>query len=58
MPEAVIREDHRPRVAAEKRARMRRKLIENALLVFAEKGVDASVIDDVIRTANVSRGTF
>jgi len=58
MPEAVMREDHRPRVAAEKRARMRRKLIENALLVFAEKGVDASVIDDVIRAADVSRGTF
>jgi AcrR family transcriptional regulator len=58
MPEAPIREDHRPRVAAEKRGRMRRKLIENALLVFAEKGVDASVIEDVIKTAGVSRGTF
>jgi len=58
MPEAPIREDHRPRVAAEKRARMRRNLIENALLVFAEKGVDASVIEDVIKAAGVSRGTF
>jgi AcrR family transcriptional regulator len=58
MPKAAIREDHRPRVAAEKRLRMRRKLIENALLVFAEKGVDASVIEDVIGAAGVSRGTF
>lgn len=51
-------EDHRPRVAAERRARMRRALVEAALLVFAEKGVDASVIDDVITAAGVSRGTF
>src|SRR5579883_2750479 len=51
-------EDHRPRVAAERRARMRRALVEAALLVFAEKGVDASVIDDVISAAGVSRGTF
>lgn len=58
MPEAPLREDHRRRVAAEKRVRMRRKLIENALLVFAEKGVDASVIGDVIKAADVSRGTF
>src|SRR5262245_48241463 len=50
--------DHRPRVAAERRARMRRKLVESALLVFAEKGVDASVTDDVIAAAEVSRGTF
>ena len=37
---------------------MRRTLVEAALLVFAEKGVDASVIDDVITAAGVSRGTF
>jgi AcrR family transcriptional regulator len=37
---------------------MRRTLVEAALLVFAEKGVDASVIDDVINAAGVSRGTF
>ena len=51
-------EDHRTRVAAERRARMRRTLVEAALLVFAEKGVDASVIEDVITAAGVSRGTF
>jgi AcrR family transcriptional regulator len=37
---------------------MRRKLVESALLVFAEKGVDAPVIEDVIVAAGVSRGTF
>ena len=58
MTSALKIEDHRPRVAAERRARMRRTLVEAALLVFAEKGVDASVIDDVITAAGVSRGTF
>ena len=58
MLESPIATDHRPRVAAERRARMRRKLVESALLVFAEKGVDASVIEDVIAAAGVSRGTF
>lgn len=50
--------DHRPRVAAERRARMRRRLIESALLVLVEKGPESSVIDDVIVAAGVSRGTF
>ena len=58
MLETPVATDHRPRVAAERRARMRRKLVESALLVFAEKGVDASVIEDVIAAAGVSRGTF
>lgn len=58
MLETTVANDHRPRVAAERRARMRRKLVESALLVFAEKGVDASVIEDVIAAAGVSRGTF
>jgi len=56
--EIEITLDHRTRVAAEKRERMRRRLVESAMLVFAEKGVDASVIDDVIAAAEVSRGTF
>ena len=54
----AARSDHRSRVAAEKRARMRRTLVESALFTFAEKGVDASVIEDVIAAAGVSRGTF
>ena len=58
MLELSVFPDHRTRVAAERRARMHRKLVESALLVFAEKGVDASVIEDVIAAADVSRGTF
>lgn len=51
-------QNHRTRVGIERRQKMRRRLIESALLVFSEKGVDASVIDDVIVAAGVSRGTF
>lgn len=50
--------DHRSRVGAERRARMRACLVESALLVFAEHGLDATIIDKVIKTAGVSRGTF
>jgi len=51
-------EDHRTRVAAERRERMQARLVESALLVFGQRGMDASVIDELIRTAGVSRGTF
>ncbi len=37
---------------------MRGRLIESALLVFAQHGIDPGVIDKVIKTAAVSRGTF
>lgn len=50
--------DHRTRVAAERRERMRARLVETALAVFAEKGVGASVIQEVIAVAGVSQGTF
>lgn len=50
--------DHRTRVGAERRRRMRLRLIESALLVFAAKGIDRASIDDVIEAAGVSRGTF
>lgn len=50
--------NHRTRVGIERRQKMRLRLIESALVVFADKGVDASVIDDVIVAAGVSRGTF
>lgn len=50
--------DHRTRVGVERRERMRERLIEGALLVFAEKGVDASVIQDVVTAAGVSQGSF
>ena len=51
-------EDHRTRVGAERRRKMRTRLIESALLVFARRGVEGSVIDEVITTAGVARGTF
>jgi AcrR family transcriptional regulator len=50
--------DFRTRVAAEKRERMRMRLIEAAMEVFSKQGVDATVIDDLIAQAQVSRGTF
>lgn len=50
--------DFRTRVAAEKRERMRTRLLEAAMEVFSVKGVDATVIDDLIEQAQVSRGTF
>jgi AcrR family transcriptional regulator len=37
---------------------MRQRLIESAVLVFARRGVEGSVIDEVISTAGASRGTF
>lgn len=37
---------------------MRERLLESALVVFTHHGLDASLIDQVIRTAGVSRGTF
>ena len=50
--------DHRTRVGHERRARTRRRIIETALGVIAEKGPDAPVIDDFIRAAGIARGTF
>jgi AcrR family transcriptional regulator len=49
---------HRTRVAAERRARTRARIIAAAVQVFAEQGVDAPVIDDFIRAAGIARGTF
>jgi AcrR family transcriptional regulator len=51
-------EDHRTRVGAARRQKMRMRLIDCAMLVFAGRGVEGSVIDEVITTAEVSRGTF
>lgn len=59
MPKKTSRTtDHRPRVAAERRERMRRRLVESAMLVFAQKGVTSSVIQDVVAAAEVSQGSF
>jgi AcrR family transcriptional regulator len=50
--------NHRTRVAAERRERTRTRLLESALAVFAEKGPEVPIIDDVITHAGVSRGSF
>jgi AcrR family transcriptional regulator len=50
--------DHRPRVAAERRERMRLHLLSAALRVVAKKGPAALSIDDVVSAAEVARGTF
>lgn len=50
--------NHRTLVGADRREKMRTRLIESALLVFARRGADGTVIDEVIRTAEVARGTF
>lgn len=50
--------DHRTRVGADRRLRTRRKLLQTAFQLFAEQGLDAPVIEHVIRQAGLSRGTF
>lgn len=50
--------DHRTLVAAERRERMRGRLVESAFLVLGQRGVDAGLIDEIIGLAGVSRGTF
>lgn len=50
--------DHRTLVAVERRGKTRAKIVRAALVVFAQHGVEAKVIDLIIRHAGVSRGTF
>lgn len=42
----------------DRRARTQARIVAAAMRVFAEKGPDAPVIEDFIRAAGVSRGTF
>lgn len=52
-------EDHRVRVGRERRERMRTRLLQSVLQVRSGKGGRGlAVIDDVIKDAAVSRGTF
>lgn len=44
--------------AAEQRERMRVRLMCAALYLFTTRGIDSGAIDDVIKLAGVSRGTF
>ncbi|WP_226554488.1 TetR/AcrR family transcriptional regulator [Celeribacter naphthalenivorans] len=57
MPEQQ-KEDHRTRVGQERRQKTLDRLIEAAILVFAERGLNGTVIDHVVSRAGVSRGTF
>jgi AcrR family transcriptional regulator len=50
--------DHRVRVAALRRERMRSRLLEAGLSVLGQTEDEAAVIDEAIRRAKVSRGTF
>ena len=50
--------DHRSKIAEKKRLLMRAKLLDAAMRVYAERTGPEPVIDDVIREAKVSRGTF
>lgn len=50
--------DYRTRVARERRARTRERILEAALGVFAARGPDAPVVRDFIEAAGVARGTF
>ncbi|MWD28933.1 TetR family transcriptional regulator [Aquicoccus sp. SCR17] len=50
--------DHRPAVAARRREKMRRRLVEAAVFVIAAKGPGGAVIEDVVAEAGVARGTF
>lgn len=49
---------YRTRVGKERRKRTEARIIEAAMRVFATKGPDAVVIDDLIREAGIARGTF
>lgn len=51
-------QDHRPRVAADRRERMRLRLLSTAVRIGAEKGPSAITIDDIVVGAEVSRGSF
>lgn len=50
--------DHRTRVAAERRARMREALLLAGLQVMAAKGPGAATVDDIVQAAGVARGSF
>lgn len=57
--EVPAREDHRVRVARAKRQKMRAHLLTTIKEIYhGERDGKPIVIDDVIRHANVSRGTF
>lgn len=50
--------DHRTRVGQERSARTASRIIEAASRVFADMGPETPKIDDFVRAAGISRGTF
>ena len=50
--------DHRTRVGHERSARTEARLVEAALGLFGDMRVEPPQIDDVVRAAGISRGTF
>lgn len=54
----MINSDHRLHVAAQRRQRMRLRLLGVAYSIAAEQGMGAVTIDAVIARAEVARGTF
>ena len=58
MAETDTPQDHRVRVAADRRKRMLAQLSAAALRVMARAGVEGTTIDAIIQEAGVSRGTF
>lgn len=51
-------EDHRIAVARTKRESMRMRILDATMHVFARISDDAPVIEDVVREAQIARGTF
>jgi AcrR family transcriptional regulator len=50
--------DHRVEMAQKKREKMRSRIVEATTKVFMQTTDDAPVIEDVVREAGISRGTF
>src|SRR5512135_2111827 len=57
-PQRRKKVDHRTRVGRERSARTETRILEAALRVFADMGPDAPKIDDFVKAAGISRGTF
>jgi len=55
---AALAEDHRSRVGRQRREKMRAHLLASIIAVCSDERGGPALIDDVIRHANVSRGTF
>lgn len=60
MSRRPMRVNHAARAAAAeaRRQRTRERLLDAAEGVIAEKGVDATTVEDLVRAAGVARGTF